>query len=209
MKIIESGMLDRYGDVEYLYIFHDLETHKVGKNKRLSTSYAVSRTYYFVSNEKFYKQADMLQEAVDNKKYKYESACLNHVAKLNKKQLLAVQKKRAELQSIQKSAPTSNSISDLIEFHDEVIGVLLEWFNKNNIQIRKKKSTSTLKKKDTKDALWAIADDMRTRKEEGEFDTYREGYLWAEKNMTQNGKPISASKLENAYYKAKSEGRAG
>jgi len=28
----------------------------------------------------------------------------------------------------------------------------------------------------TNDALWAIADDMRGRKEDGEFDTYKEAY---------------------------------
>ena len=60
-------------------------------------------------------------------------------------------------------------------------------------------------KKDTKDALWAIADDMRTRNEEGEFDTFMDAYRWAEKNMTQNGNPIKAKNLQRAYHKAKSE----
>ena len=60
---------------------------------------------------------------------------------------------------------------------------------------------------DTIDAMWAIADDMRTKKEEGEFDNYMEAYRWAENNMTQHGKPIKAEKLRRAYHKAKSEGR--
>ena len=33
------------------------------------------------------------------------------------------------MQAIQGLAAASSSISDLIAFHDEVIGVLLEWFN--------------------------------------------------------------------------------
>jgi hypothetical protein len=45
---------------------------------------------------------------------------------------------------------------------------------------------------------------MRKRKEDGEFETYREAYRWAEDNMTQNGKAIKWERLENAYQKAKS-----
>ena len=36
----------------------------------------------------------------------------------------------------------------------------------------------------TNDALWAIADDMRERKEEGEFETYMDAYRWAAKNIS-------------------------
>ena len=79
-----------------------------------------------------------------------------------------------------------------------------------NMDTNIKKNTSnkqSLKKKDTKDAQWAIADDMRQRKKEGEFDTFMEGYKWAEDNMTQNGRPITAKGLQNAYHKAKSAGK--
>ena len=62
-------------------------------------------------------------------------------------------------------------------------------------------------KKDVTDARWAIADDLRKRKEDGEFITYKDAYLWAEKNLTQNGNPLKAEDLESAYYKAKSEGK--
>jgi hypothetical protein len=64
-------------------------------------------------------------------------------------------------------------------------------------------------KKGTNDALWAIADDMRARKEEGEFETYREAYLWAERNIDKKGTHVTAIKLERAYHKAKSEGLVG
>ena len=66
-----------------------------------------------------------------------------------------------------------------------------------------------LKKNQTNNALWAIADDMRDRKEDGEFDTYREAYEWAANNMVKKGVHITAIKLEKAYHKAKSEGKVG
>ena len=62
---------------------------------------------------------------------------------------------------------------------------------------------------DTTDALWAIADDMRARKEDGEFDTYRDAYRWAEKNITKKGFKITSKNLERAYHKAKYEGKVG
>ena len=63
--------------------------------------------------------------------------------------------------------------------------------------------------KNTSDPLWAIADDMRARKKEGEFDTYRDAYRWAENNILKKGTPITAIRLEKAYHKAKSEGKVG
>ena len=58
MKIIESGMLVEHEDVEYLYVFHKLASHNVGKDLH----YVVSKANYFVSDKKFYKQHEMLQE---------------------------------------------------------------------------------------------------------------------------------------------------
>ena len=66
-----------------------------------------------------------------------------------------------------------------------------------------------MKKKQTNNALWTIADDMRARKEDGEFATYREAYLWAEKNARKKGTQTTVIKLEKAYHKAKSEGKVG
>ena len=79
----------------------------------------------------------------------------------------------------------------------------------------KNQTEAVISKKKNKDkilvnnSLWAIADDMRARKEDGEFDTYREAYLWAERNIDKKGTTITAMKLEKAYHKAKSEGKVG
>ena len=57
------------------------------------------------------------------------------------------------------------------------------------------------------DALWAIADDLREKKNQGEFNTYAEAYRWGATHYTQYGNPITAFNLQRAYHKAKSEGR--
>ena len=88
----------------------------------------------------------------------------------------------------------------------------VNWFHENGINIDlvpilfDNKTEEHVEKEDTNDALWAIADDMRQRKKEGDFETYREAYRWAEENITQSGKQIIASKLERAFHKARSEG---
>ena len=79
----------------------------------------------------------------------------------------------------------------------------VKWFQIKNID----PDSKVLKKDDTNNALWAIADDMRQRKVEGEFEHYMDAYRWAENNMTQEGKPITAKKLQRAYHKAKSGGK--
>ncbi len=61
----------------------------------------------------------------------------------------------------------------------------------------------------TNDSLWAIADDMRARKEDGEFDTYREAYQWACEKYYKKNVKLTVKSLERAYHKAKSEGRVG
>ena len=89
----------------------------------------------------------------------------------------------------------------------------VNWFHENSINIDlvpilfDNKTEEHVEKEDTNDALWAIADDMRQRKKEGDFATYREAYRWAEENITQSGKQIIASKLERAFHKARFEGR--
>ena len=93
----------------------------------------------------------------------------------------------------------------------------VNWFHEKGIDIDSTESLiicsnipdESVEKEDSSDALWAIADDMRTRKDDGEFDTYRDAYRWAEKNMTYKGNPIKAYQLERAYHKAKSEARVG
>ena len=60
------------------------------------------------------------------------------------------------------------------------------------------------------DTLWAIADKMRFRKEQGEFKTYRDAYRWAAINIPSSKvQPLTFQKLEKEYRKAKSEGKVG
>ena len=60
------------------------------------------------------------------------------------------------------------------------------------------------------DTLWAIANKMRFRKEQGEFKTYRDAYRWAALNIPSSKvQPLTFQKLEKAYHKAKSEGKVG
>ena len=49
---------------------------------------------------------------------------------------------------------------------------------------------------------------MRARKEEGEFDTYREAYQWACDNYYKKNVKLTVKNLERAYHKYVSEGRA-
>lgn len=78
----------------------------------------------------------------------------------------------------------------------------VKWFQIKNID----PNSSVLKKDYTNNAMWAIADDMRARKDAGEFETYMDAYRWAEKNLAKKGIIITSKKLERAYHKARSEG---
>ena len=79
----------------------------------------------------------------------------------------------------------------------------VKWFQSKNID----PDSTVLKIEVTNNSLFAIADDMRNRKQEGEFETFREGYQWAADNISKKGIIITAKKLERSYHKAKSEGR--
>ena len=70
-------------------------------------------------------------------------------------------------------------------------------------------SNESIQITDTIDSYWAIADDLRVRKEAGEFSTYQDAYEWAAKHMTQNGKTIKAESLKNEWHKAKIKGLVG
>ena len=60
------------------------------------------------------------------------------------------------------------------------------------------------------DTLWAIANKMRFKKEQGEFKTYRDAYRWAAENIPPSKvQPLTFQKLEKAYHKAKLEGKVG
>ena len=89
MKISQSKILHTSKDVEYLYVFHNLASHKLGND----TEYAISRTYYFQKKEQFYKQNEMLQDDLEALGIKDKSTALGHIGKLNKEQLeLAIAK---------------------------------------------------------------------------------------------------------------------
>ena len=61
MKIVKSTMLKNHKGAEYLYVFHELDSHKQG----LDNKYAISKTYYFQNEEQFYKQQEMLQDDLE------------------------------------------------------------------------------------------------------------------------------------------------
>ena len=67
------------------------------------------------------------------------------------------------------------------------------------------KNSDTLE--NTNDALWSIADDLRKKADNGEFESYREAYRWAEKNILHKDKYVAWHKYERAFYKARSEGK--
>ena len=79
----------------------------------------------------------------------------------------------------------------------------------------KNQTEAIISKKKNKDkilvshSLLAIADDMRAKKEEGEFDTYREAYQWACDNYYKKNVKLTVKNLERAYHKAKSQGLVG
>ena len=62
-------------------------------------------------------------------------------------------------------------------------------------------------KEEYPDALWALADDLRHRKEQGEFPTYEEAYIYGSKHYTHNGAEIKPLSLKNEWHKASSAGR--
>ena len=55
-----------------------------------------------------------------------------------------------------------------------------------------------------KSSLLKIAQHCRTKKENGEFDTYRDAYRAVIKDLEKDNRVITIKKLENAYYKSKS-----
>ena len=68
-------------------------------------------------------------------------------------------------------------------------------------------SKDDVQKEKTNNSLWAIADDMRARKKEGEFDSYKEAYEWASKNLYKENSDINYKNLKRAFDKALREGK--
>ena len=134
---------------------------------------------------------------------------------LNKREFSKLKKKIKEVDDLINTTNPNESalidhLNDELTILDELEKQFYSWFKSKNVSVlgldaRLKVEPSV--KEDTNDAQWAIADDMRKRKEEGQFDTYIEAYRWAQDNMTQNGKPIIAEKLQTAFLKARCEGK--
>ena len=104
--------------------------------------------------------------------------------------------------------PDSPKIKKQSKIISDYIAAFKYWFRNNGQTPRRFTiEDQSVEIQDSNDALWSIADDMRARKDAGEFQTYRAAYKWAEYHMTHNRQPIRAYKLERAYHKAKSEGR--
>jgi hypothetical protein len=142
MNILKSNLLEKHENIEYHYIFHDLVSHKEAGE----IQYAISKTNYFMSDESFQKQHEMLQEKIERDKFKDQTDVITHIANLNQEQLKAVKSKRAEFISILKKAPSSDHIKSIIQFHDELIGIFLEWLNVHELYI----NDSSVKKGNSK-----------------------------------------------------------
>ena len=96
-----------------------------------------------------------------------------------------------------------------VQHLNNVISRYKEWFFGNNHSIPDPLEIipDVEEIENPQDALWAIADDMRDRKDEGDFSSYMDAYRWAARNMRQNGKRFRAKSLQNAYHKAKASER--
>lgn len=82
--------------------------------------------------------------------------------------------------------------------------VVKENTKKRLLKVTDRFSAEGGKKEDFYGTIWALADEMRFRKKQGEFETFAEAYRYAEKYITLNGNPITAKQLKNNYDKTKS-----
>ena len=91
---------------------------------------------------------------------------------------------------------------------DKQVEMYKEYLEKKELMdiIGEDSKKDTTKEK-TNDALWAIADDMRERKKRGEFDSYKEAYEWASKNLYKENSDINYKNLKRAFDKALREGK--
>jgi len=134
---------------------------------------------------------------------------------LNKREFSKLKKKIKEVDDLINTTNPNESaliehLNDELTILDELEKQFYSWFKSKNVSVLGLDARLKVKpsvKEDTNDAQWAIADDMRKRKEDGEFDTYIEAYRWAQDNMTQNGEPIIAERLQSAFLKARCEGK--
>lgn len=63
----------------------------------------------------------------------------------------------------------------------------------------------TIQKRQKKEPLWKIAHKCRVKKNNGEYDTYREAYKASIRNLKQDNRVITVKNLETAYYSSKTK----
>ncbi|MDC0145662.1 hypothetical protein OAI93_03615, partial [bacterium] len=86
----------------------------------------------------------------------------------------------------------------------------VNWFQEKGLDIKNTKSlldNDITEKEDWNGAFWSLADELRNRKEDGEFESYDEAYQFGADHYTKDGHPFEANQLKRNYHKAKSEGR--
>ena len=59
-----------------------------------------------------------------------------------------------------------------------------------------------------KEPLWKIAQNCRAKKNNGEYDTYRDAYKASIRNIKSDNRIITVKSLEAAYYKTKTKKKA-
>jgi len=135
----------------------------------------------------------------------------NILEHLNSLELKRAKEALGKVKTILKEIPSSKDHISQRKYYENVIGEYLIWYDRNGLEcgdVQQKPSIDTsIVKEDKDDAMWAIADDMRERKDQGEFPTYRDAYKWAADHWTHKGKDFKGYQLERAYHKAKSENK--
>ena len=120
----------------------------------------------------------------------------------NSKELQRAQDLLDTVKQTLKKIPASQQYNNQKEYFENVIGEYVFWFKKHGLN-----DGITVIKINETDSLWSIADDLRHRKKQHDFPTYRDAYKWWCKYYTHKGKDVTWESLENEYNKAKSAGR--
>jgi len=161
--------------------------------------------------KKLYMEELMKAPANSNKRKKLKDEYFKVSRKLDDNKLKIIDTEIAERNQkiYELKQKYHNQISYEKGFKDGLIDEEIKELKNKSDQLFSKRKKKNKDKIPTNDSLWAIADDMRARKEEGEFDTYREAYQWACDNYYKKDVKLTVLKLERAYHKAKSEGLVG
>ena len=154
------------------------------------------------------KKEQFTKEEHQRIKRQFDEISLNSKAKEELIRTVEAMKSPSELDYYQDLTQYLQDKNKTVSSEEKAFKELIDKYAQEIPEILKSKIKAQNNEKiDSTDALWSIADDMRQRKEDGEFKTYREAYRWTEKHMTHYGNPIKAYQLERAYHKAKAEDR--